>query len=63
MTTEKVKNINILTPLPYEPEVPEQAEEMEVVDEEDVSSSEKEKKNNPDSKKEDLSDDQKTLFD
>ena len=63
LTTEKVKNINILTPLPYEPEVPEQAEEMEVIDEEDVSSSEKEKKINPDSKKEDLSDDQKTLFD
>ncbi|MGB3142597.1 MAG: DNA gyrase/topoisomerase IV subunit A [Maribacter sp.] len=63
LTTEKVKNINILTPLPYVPEVPEQAEEMEVVDEEDVSSSEKEKKKNPDSKKEDLSDDQKTLFD
>ena len=63
LTTEKVKNINILTPLPYEPEVPEQAEEMEVVDEEDVSSSEQKKKNNPDSKKEDLSDDQKTLFD
>ena len=63
LTTEKVKNINILAPLPYEPEVPEQAEEMEVIDEEDVSSSEQEKGNASDAKKEDLSDDQKTLFD
>ncbi|MBD0849398.1 DNA gyrase/topoisomerase IV subunit A [Maribacter arenosus] len=37
LTTEKVKNINLLDPLPYEePEAPE-ANEIEVVDEEDMS--------------------------
>ncbi|TDS20799.1 topoisomerase-4 subunit A [Maribacter caenipelagi] len=36
--TEKVKNINLLDPLPYEPEVPEEVENIEVVDEESVTS-------------------------
>ena len=36
--TEKVKNINLLDPLPYEPEVPEEIENIEVVDEESVAS-------------------------
>lgn len=36
LTTEKVKNINILDPLPYKPVTPEKVEDMEVVDEEDV---------------------------
>ncbi|MBQ4915212.1 DNA gyrase/topoisomerase IV subunit A [Maribacter sp. MMG018] len=38
LITEKVKNINLLDPLPYEEEVPEQTEDIEVVDEENVSS-------------------------
>jgi topoisomerase-4 subunit A len=40
LITEKVKNINVLDPLPYEPVVPEKAEDMEVVDEEALDSSE-----------------------
>ncbi|MDF4203186.1 DNA gyrase/topoisomerase IV subunit A [Maribacter sp. SA7] len=58
--TEKVKNINLLDPLPYEPEVPEEVENMEVVDEESVASGEETEK----SKGEDgASADELTLFD
>jgi len=61
LITEKVKNINVLDPLPYEPVVPEKAEDMEVVDEEAVDSSddsEKLKDGNEQSP-----DEPKTLFD
>ena len=37
LTPEKVKNINLLDPLPYEEKEPEDAEDIEVVDEENVS--------------------------
>ena len=37
LTSEKVKNINILDPLPYEEPEVQEANESEVVDEEDVS--------------------------
>lgn len=58
--TEKVKNINLLDPLPYEPEVPEEVENIEVVDEESVASGDDEGK----SKDEDAgSADEPTLFD
>lgn len=36
LTKEKVNEINLLEPLPYEPPVPPKTEEIEVVDEEDV---------------------------
>tara|TARA_R110002051_G_scaffold30172_6_gene69903 strand:- start:6237 stop:8900 length:2664 start_codon:yes stop_codon:yes gene_type:complete len=39
--TEKVKNINLLDPLPFEPAVPEKAEDIEVVDEEAIESNDK----------------------
>ncbi|PIB38095.1 DNA gyrase/topoisomerase IV subunit A [Maribacter sp. 4G9] len=38
LTSEKVKNINLLEPLPFEEKEPEDAEEIEVVDEENISS-------------------------
>ncbi len=58
--TEKVKNINLLDPLPYEPEVPEEVENIEVVDEESVASGDDEGK----SKDQDAgSADEPTLFD
>ncbi|ASV32110.1 DNA gyrase/topoisomerase IV subunit A [Maribacter cobaltidurans] len=38
LTSEKVKNINLLDPLPYEETEPGQPEDIEVVDEEDMSS-------------------------
>lgn len=38
LTSEKVKNINTLEPLPYEEPIEQEASEIEVVDEEDVSS-------------------------
>ncbi|KAA2217114.1 DNA gyrase/topoisomerase IV subunit A [Maribacter flavus] len=37
LTPEKVKNINLLDPLPYEEKEPEDAEDIEVVDEENIS--------------------------
>ncbi len=58
--TEKVKNINLLDPLPYEPEVPEEIENIEVVDEESVASGDETES----SKGEDgTSADEPTLFD
>ena len=58
--TEKVKNINLLDPLPYEPEVPEEIENIEVVDEESVASGDEAES----SKGEDgTSADEPTLFD
>ena len=41
LITEKVKNINLLDPLPFEPAVPEKPEDIEVVDEEAVESNDK----------------------
>ncbi|WP_047245413.1 DNA gyrase/topoisomerase IV subunit A [Maribacter thermophilus] len=40
LIAEKVKNINLLDPLPYEEEAPEQTENIEVVDEENISDTE-----------------------
>ncbi|WP_324027577.1 DNA gyrase/topoisomerase IV subunit A [Maribacter sp. BPC-D8] len=58
--TEKVKNINLLDPLPYEPEVPEEVENIEVVDEESLASGD----DAENSKDEDgASADEPTLFD
>lgn len=49
LTSEKVKNINAMDPLPYEEPVEQDAKEIEVVDEEDVSTETvKSKKNKPD---------------
>ena len=61
LITEKVKNINVLDPLPYEPVVPEKAEDMEVVDEEAVDSSEDSEKLKDGN--EQSPDEPKTLFD
>lgn len=41
LITEKVKNINLLDPLPFEPAVPEKPEHIEVVDEEAIESNDK----------------------
>ena len=61
LITEKVKNINILEPLPFEPIVPEKPEDIEVVDEESLDSKEKNGNSDLDT---DLPPDQpKTLFD
>ncbi|SIR16539.1 DNA gyrase/topoisomerase IV subunit A [Maribacter ulvicola] len=58
--TEKVKNINLLDPLPYESKAPEEVENIEVVDEEAVGAADDEGK----SKGEDsASADEPTLFD
>ncbi len=71
LTTEKVKNINALEPLPFEEPKTEDASEMEVVDEEDVSgnkdtseSTNIKSKNTSDSKEENEDEDegQITLF-
>lgn len=71
LTTEKVKNINVLEPLPFEEPKTEDASEMEVVDEEDVSgnkdtseSTNIKSKNTSDSKEENEDEDegQITLF-
>ncbi len=71
LTTEKVKNINVLEPLPFEEPKTEDANEMEVVDEEDVSgnkdtseSTNIKSKNTSDSKEENEDEDegQITLF-
>lgn len=61
LTTEKVKNINRLDPLPYTPPVPEKAEDIEVVDEEAVSSGEENK--NATDKDDSSLDEPRTLFD
>ena len=61
LITEKVKNINILEPLPFEPIVPEKPEDIEVVDEESLYS--KEKNGNSDSDTDLPPDQPKTLFD
>ncbi|HDZ05885.1 hypothetical protein LCGC14_0122750 [marine sediment metagenome] len=42
--TEKVKNINLLDPLPFEQTVPEQPEDIEVVDEESLTSNDENEK-------------------
>jgi len=52
VTSLKVKNINVLDPLPYEQAEAQEAEEIEVVDEENVSGDENDKENT----------DQTTLF-
>ncbi|WP_321827300.1 DNA gyrase/topoisomerase IV subunit A [Maribacter dokdonensis] len=44
LITEKVKNINCLEPLPYEPVIPEKTEDIEVVDEQAVESGTENKK-------------------
>ncbi|MFV1449927.1 DNA gyrase/topoisomerase IV subunit A [Maribacter sp. HS] len=44
LITEKVKNINSLEPLPYEPVIPEKTEDIEVVDEQAVDSGTENKK-------------------
>ncbi|MEP0738942.1 MAG: DNA gyrase/topoisomerase IV subunit A, partial [Maribacter dokdonensis] len=44
LITEKVKNINSLEPLPYEPVIPEKTEDIEVVDEQAVESGTENKK-------------------
>jgi topoisomerase-4 subunit A len=59
--TEKVKNINLLDPLPYEPVVPEKAEDIEVVDEEAIESNDE--NDSEDSGNVLPPDDPKTLFD
>jgi topoisomerase-4 subunit A len=59
--TEKVKNINLLDPLPFEPVVLEKAEDIEVVDEEAVESNDE--NDSEDSDNELPPDDPKTLFD
>ncbi|WP_437368495.1 DNA gyrase/topoisomerase IV subunit A [Maribacter litoralis] len=59
LITEKVKNINSLEPLPYEPAVPEKAEDIEVVDEQAVASSDDKEK----PKDGDATSDGPTLFD
>tara|TARA_R110002074_G_scaffold115309_3_gene246104 strand:- start:3698 stop:6361 length:2664 start_codon:yes stop_codon:yes gene_type:complete len=59
--TEKVKNINLLDPLPFEPVVPEKAEDIEVVDEEAVESNDE--NDNEDSGNELPPEEPKTLFD
>ena len=59
LITEKVKNINSLEPLPYEPAVPEKAEDIEVVDEQAVASSDDKEK----PKDGDAASDGPTLFD
>lgn len=61
LTTEKVKNINILDPLPYEIATPEKAEDMEVVDEEAVSAADTEAATEPEN--DSSSDEPRTLFD
>ena len=59
--TEKVKNINLLDPLPFEPAVPEKPEDIEVVDEEAIESN---GKNDVEELDDGLSPDEpKTLFD
>ncbi len=60
LITEKVKNINLLDPLPYEEPAAMEANDMEVVDEESVDSGESETSK---PKKDDAGDEQKTLFD
>jgi len=59
LITEKVKNINSLEPLPYEPAVPEKAEDIEVVDEQAVASNDDKEK----PKDGDAASDGPTLFD
>lgn len=58
--TEKVKNINLLEPLPFEPVALEQPEDIEVVDEESLTSNDENEKSK-DGK--DHSADEPTLFD
>ncbi|APQ18873.1 DNA gyrase/topoisomerase IV subunit A [Maribacter hydrothermalis] len=59
--TEKVKNINSMEPLPFEPVVPDKAEDIEVIDEEAIESDGKTEGNDGDDKS--LPDEPKTLFD
>ena len=60
LITEKVKNINSLEPLPYEPVIPEKTEDIEVVDEQAVESGTENKKSKD---VEGGSADEPTLFD
>jgi len=61
--TEKVKNINLLDPLPYEPVVPEKAEDIEVVDEEAIESNDENDSEDSGNVLPLPPDDPKTLFD
>jgi len=61
LITEKIKNINILDPLPFEPIVPEKTEDIEVVDEESLEPNEENSKS--DTTNDVAPDDPKTLFD
>ena len=56
LTSEKVKNINLLNPLPYEEPESKETNEMEVIDEEDVSSTDKAPKSKEGSKGNDKKD-------
>ena len=60
LITEKVKNINSLEPLPYEPVIPEKTEDIEVVDEQAVESG---TENNKSKDVDGGSADEPTLFD
>ncbi len=61
LTIEKVKNINILDPLPYETSTPDKAEDIEVVDEEDVKATNANEKT--DTEDDPTSEEPRTLFD
>ncbi|MDC6388609.1 DNA gyrase/topoisomerase IV subunit A [Maribacter sp. PR1] len=67
LTSEKVKNINLMDSLPYEENEPERAENIEVVDEENISSGDNTDEgsktvNKKDSKDKDDDESQTTLF-
>lgn len=66
LTTEKVKNINRLAPLPYTPEPIKSPEDIEVIDEEDIEADGQNKKpngGNPESNTDSDADEPRTLFD
>ncbi len=63
LTTEKVKNINRLDPLPYTPPEPEKTEDIEVVDEEAVDANEANETDAGNNKEDASGDEPKTLFD
>ena len=61
LTTEKVKNINLLDPLPYEHTASDNVEDIEVVDEEDVNTTGENRE--PDTESNSPEDGPRTLFD
>ena len=63
LTTEKVKNINRLDPLPYTPPEPEKTEDIEVIDEEAVNANEANETPTGNNKEDASGDEPKTLFD